>query len=210
MNFKLSNTNISIALGLLACIIAVAFRLFSEADLWYQMFSAILGVIITIIITSLLLNSQSRSDIERERDSEVFREKLRIYQEFLQALYDVLKEEAVTPEEVMRLQFQTSYIAMHTSSRNIREVSQCVSGIVRMYSQCPGEDGRKVLQDEKLLLRNLFDIVEVFRRELYSEHPNFRSETKETLDPVKNKADINAAIENFEFAYSYFGSACRR
>ena len=197
MKFKLSNTNISIALGLLACVIAVAFRLFSEADLWYQMFSAILGVIITVIITNLLLNSQSRSDIERERDSEVFREKLRIYQEFLQALYDVLREEAVTPEEVMRLQFQTSYIAMHTSSRNIREVSQCVSGIVRMYSQCPGEDGRKVLQDEKLLLRNLFDIVEVFRRELYSEHPNF------------NKVDIDAAIENFEFAYGYFGSACK-
>ena len=198
MNFKLSNTNISIALGLLACIIAVTFRLFSEADLWYQMFSAILGVIITVIITNLLLNSQSRSDIERERDSEVFREKLRIYQEFLQALYDVLKEEAVTPEEVMRLQFQTSYIAMHTSSKNIREVSQCVSSIVRMYSQCPGEDGRKVLQDEKLLLRNLFDIVEVFRRELYSEHPNF------------NKADISAAIENFEFAYGYFNSACKK
>ena len=197
MKFKLSNTNISIALGLLACVIAVAFRLFSEADLWYQMFSAILGVIITVIITNLLLNSQSRSDIERERNSEIFREKLRIYQEFLQALYDVLKEEAVTPEEVMRLQFQTSYIAMHTSSRNIREVSQCVSGIVRMYSQCPGEDGRKVLQDEKLLLRNLFDIVEVFRRELYSEHPNF------------NKVDIDAAIENFEFAYGYFGSACK-
>ena len=197
MKFKLSNTNISIALGLLACVIAVAFRLFSEADLWYQMFSAILGVIITVIITNLLLNSQSRSDIERERNSEIFREKLRIYQEFLQALYDVLKEEAVTPEEVMRLQFQTSYIAMHTSSRNIREVSQCVSGIVRMYSQCPGEDGRKVLQDEKLLLRNLFDIVEVFRRELYSERPNF------------NKTDIDSAIENFEFAYGYFNSACK-
>ena len=197
MNFKLSNTNISIALGLLACVIAVAFRLFSEADLWYQMFSAILGVIITVIITNLLLNSQSRSDIERERNSEIFREKLRIYQEFLKALYDVLKEEAVTPEEVMRLQFQTSYIAMHTSSKNIREVSQCVSGIVRMYSQCPGENGKKVLQDEKLLLRNLFDIVEVFRRELYSEHPNF------------NKADIAAAIENFEFAYGYFSSACK-
>ena len=197
MKFKLSNTNISIALGLLACVIAVAFRLFSEADLWYQMFSAILGVIITVIITNLLLNSQSRSDIERERNSEIFREKLRIYQEFLQALYDVLKEEAVTPEEVMRLQFQTSYIAMHTSSGNIREVSQCVSGIVRMYSQCPGEDGRKVLQDEKLLLRNLFDIVEVFRRELYSERPNF------------NKTDIDSAIENFEFAYGYFNSACK-
>lgn len=197
MKFRLSNTNISIALGLLACIIAVAFRLFSEADLWFQMFSAILGVIITVIITNLLLSSQSRSDIERERNSEIFREKLRIYQDFLQALYQVLKEEAVTPEEVMRLQFQTSYIAMHTSSENIRQVSQCVSNIVRMYSQCPGEDGKKILQDEKLLLRNLFDIVEIFRRELYSEKPDF------------TPSDITAAINNFEYAYNYFRSSCK-
>ncbi len=49
MKVKLSNTNISIALGLVAVGVAVAFRLFSEADLWFQMFSAILGVIITII-----------------------------------------------------------------------------------------------------------------------------------------------------------------
>ena len=191
------NTIISIVLGLLAVAIAVAFRLFSEADLWFQMFSAILGVIITIIITNLLLSSQTNSDIERERSSEVFREKLRIYQEFLQALYDVLKEETVTPAEAMRLQFQTSYIAMHTSSRHIHEVSECVSGIVQMYSQCPGENGRKVLRDKELLLKNLFRIVEIFRQELYTDQPDF------------NREDIAQAIKNFDYAYDYFMSSCQ-
>ena len=197
MNAKLGNTNISIALGLVAVGVAVAFRLFSEADLWFQMFSAILGVIITIIITNLLLNSQTSSDIERERNSEIFKEKLRIYQEFLQALYDVLKEDAVTPAEAMRLQFQTSYIAMHTSSEHIREVSVCVSSIVKMYSQCPNENGRKVLQDKELLLRNLFHIVEIFRQELYTDKPDF------------NHDDINTAIKNFDYAYDYFMSSCK-
>ena len=189
---KFSNTNISIALGLVAVGVAVIFRLFSEADLWFQMFSAILGVIITIIITNLLLNSQTNSDIERERSSEVFREKLRIYQEYLQALYEVLKEEAVTPGEAMRLQFQTSYIAMHTSSKHIREVSESVSSIVQMYSQCPGENGRKVLQDKELLMKNLFRIVEIFRQELYFDQTEFNGE------------DIAQAIKNFDYAYDYF------
>ena len=67
MKFKLSNTNISIALGLVAVGVAVVFRLFSEADLWFQMFSAILGVIITIIITNLLLNSRTNSDPRGQR-----------------------------------------------------------------------------------------------------------------------------------------------
>lgn len=191
------NINISIALGLLACVIAVAFRLFSEADLWYQMFSAILGVIITIIITNLLLNSQTSNDLERERNTEIFKEKLRIYQEFLQALYEVLKEEAVTPDEAMRLQFQTSYIAMHTDSQHIREISERVSRIVEMYSQCPNEHGRKVLQDKERLLRNLFEIVEIFRKELYREKPEF------------NRADIDAAIKNFDYAYDYFFASCK-
>ncbi len=191
------NVNISIALGLLAVIIAVAFRLFSEADLWFQMFSAILGVIITIIITNLLLNSQTNSDLQRERNSEIFREKLRIYQEFLQALYDVLKEEAVTPDEAMRLQFQTSYIAMHTSSEHIRQVSECVSSIVKMYSQCPSENGRKVLQDKELLLKNLFRIVGIFRQELYTDQTDF------------NREDIDKAIANFDYAYEYFMASCK-
>lgn len=191
------NINISIALGMLAVIIAVAFRLFSEADLWFQMFSAILGVIITIIITNLLLNSQTSNDIERERNSEIFKEKLRIYQEFLQALYDVLKEEAVTPDEAMRLQFQTSYIAMHTSSENILQISKNVSNIVKMYSQCPSENGKKVIQDRELLLRNLFSIVEIFRKELYKDMKDF------------DRADIDKAIVNFDYVYDYFMSSCK-
>lgn len=191
------NINISIALGMLAVIIAVAFRLFSEADLWFQMFSAILGVIITIIITNLLLNSQTNNDIERERNSEIFKEKLRIYQEFLQALYDVLKEEAVTPDEAMRLQFQTSYIAMHTSSENILQISKNVSNIVKMYSQCPSENGKKVIQDRELLLRNLFSIVEIFRKELYKDMKYF------------DRADIDKAIVNFDYVYDYFMSSCK-
>lgn len=191
------NINISIALGMLAVIIAVAFRLFSEADLWFQMFSAILGVIITIIITNLLLNSQTNNDIERERNSEIFKEKLRIYQEFLQALYDVLKEEAVTPDEAMRLQFQTCYIAMHTSSENILQISKNVSNIVKMYSQCPSENGKKVIQDRELLLRNLFSIVEIFRKELYKDMKDF------------DRADIDKAIVNFDYVYDYFMSSCK-
>ena len=191
------NINISIALGIMACVIAVAFRLFSEADLWFQMFSAILGVIITIIITNLLLNSQSSQDIIRERNAEIFKEKLRIYQEFLQALYTILKEEAVTPDEIMKLQFQTSYIAMHTKSDHIKMICEYVSEIVKMYAQCPNDKGKKVLQNSELLLKNLFGIVEIFKKELYGEKTEL------------NSKDVDAAIDNFEYAYSYFTSNCK-
>jgi hypothetical protein len=67
-----------------------------------------------------------------------------------------------------------------------------------MYSQCPDEQGRKVLQDKELLLRNLFRIVEIFRQELYADKPDF------------NREDIETAIRNFDYAYDYFMTSCKR
>jgi hypothetical protein len=66
-----------------------------------------------------------------------------------------------------------------------------------MYSQCPSENGRKVLQDKELLLKNLFRIVEIFRQELYTDQTDF------------NREDIDKAIANFDYAYEYFMASCK-
>ena len=83
---------ITAVLIILACFFAIYLRLFTQKELWYEMFAAVLGVIITAIITMILLRGQSDNDVERERASKVFEEKLRIYQEYLQTLYDVIKD----------------------------------------------------------------------------------------------------------------------
>lgn len=152
---------ISFALGLIACIIVVFLRLFSIADLWFQMFAAILGVIITAIITQVLLKGQTENDSERERSSEVFREKLKIYMDFLRMLCDTLKDKRLTEEEAMQMQFQMSYIAMHTKSENIEQISKSVKAIVEAYTT----HGHK--PTSKQLLPQLFNIVACFRTELY-------------------------------------------
>lgn len=43
----------------LACFFAIYLRLFTEKELWYEMFAAVLGVVITAIITMILLRGQS-------------------------------------------------------------------------------------------------------------------------------------------------------
>lgn len=105
-------------------------RLFTQKELWYEMFAAVLGVIITAIITMILLRGQSDNDVERERASKVFEEKLRIYQEYLQTLYDVIKDGSLSDEEKMQLEFQTSYVAMHCSPCYIASVSTAVKKII--------------------------------------------------------------------------------
>ena len=78
----------TIALIVIACAFAVYLRLYTGKELWYEMFAAIIGVIITAIITMMLLIGQTDSDEKREKKGKVFEEKLRIYQEYLSTLYE--------------------------------------------------------------------------------------------------------------------------
>lgn len=152
---------LSTLLALAAFGVAVLFRIFSVSDVWAQMFAALIGAMITVIITLLLLQGQTESDVNREKSSEVFREKLKIYMDFLKMLCDTLKDKKLTEEESMQLQFQMSYIAMHTQSKNIELLSRNVKDIVEVYTK----PGHKPTSEE--LLPRLFNIVACFREELY-------------------------------------------
>lgn len=54
-------------LVVIACFFAVYLRLFTGKELWYEMFAAILGVIITAIITVLLLKGQTENEEKLEK-----------------------------------------------------------------------------------------------------------------------------------------------
>ena len=122
-------------LVVVACSFAVYLKLFTGKELWYEMFAAVLGVIITAVITMILLRGQTNNDVERERDAKVFEEKLRIYQDFLQKLQDVIKDHTLSDEEKTLLQFQASYVAMHCEPECIQKVSESVKQIFGMYVQ---------------------------------------------------------------------------
>lgn len=182
---------ITVVLTVLACVFAVYLRLFTGKELWYEMFAAMLGTIITAIITMILLRGQSDTDIERERAAKIFEEKLRIYEEFLHTLCDVIKDHSLSDEEKIRLEFQTSYVAMHCDSKYIATVSNAVRELIEY--ECPDEEkaenpaGKSNSPDP--LLDNLFAIVEAFRKDLYGD--DFKFDGKYKL----------ATLENFSDAY---------
>lgn len=182
---------ITALLAIVACFFSIYLRLFTPKDLWYEMFAAVLGVVITAIITMILLRGQSDNAVEQERASKVFEEKLRIYQEYLQTLYEVIKDGCLSDEEKMRLEFQTSYVAMHCSPCYIASVSMAVKRIIELT--CSEEkdnvnNGGKSNAPEPLL-ENLFCVVEAFRKDLYGADFNFDSEHKQ------------ATLFNFSEAY---------
>lgn len=183
---------ITAVLVVLACFFAIYLRLFTEKELWYEMFAAVLGVIITAIITMILLRGQSDNYVERERAAKIFEEKLKIYQDYLHTLCDVIKDHSLSDEEKIRLEFQTSYVAMHCNSKYIATVSNAVKELIEYC--CPDEDSESKNRNNKSgspdpLLDNLFCIVEAFRKDLYGDDFQFDDNHKRNT------------LENFSDAY---------
>ena len=174
-------------LVVIACFFAVYLRLFTGKELWYEMFAAVLGVIITAVITMILLRGQSDDDVERERAAKIFGEKLRIYQDYLHTLCDVIKDHSLSDEEKIRLEFQTSYVAMHCDSKYIATVSNAVKELIEYC--CPDEDSENLSRKNRSgspdpLLDNLFFIVEAFRKDLYGD--DFKFDDKHKQDTLEN------------------------
>ncbi len=167
-------------------------RSWAESEIASQLFAALAGAVIAAFITSILLRLQTQSQAKliegqaaieqkKEKEAKVYEEKLRIYQEFLHKLNDIIRDNKIDKEEVIDLQFQVSFIDMHTSAEHIKEISKHVANIVRNINK-PSEDFN--------LLEEMFAINETFREELYQ-----KKETEIADDNKQNRTD---AVDNFK------------
>lgn len=144
----------TVALIIIACAFAVYLRLYTGKELWYEMFAAIIGVIITAIITMMLLVGQTDSDEKREKKGKVFEEKLRIYQEYLSTLYDVIKDGKNTNEEKLKLAFKTSSVAMHCAPERVEKISESVKEIFKRTIKEDGNALEKLSEEDlKVVLK---------------------------------------------------------
>ena len=180
-----------ICLFALLVIIAAISGTWPGKDVSAQFFSAISGALIAAIITLFLLKGQTEVEADRQRDSKVFAEKLRIYQGFLRKLCDVVKDQNITSEEEIELQFQVSYIAMHTSSKTISSISEQVSEIVVNLKQGT--------PDANNMLMQLFYIADSFYEELYKEKNGFDPKDREnTIENFKSILVPLKLIDDYE------------
>lgn len=173
---------------------------FKGYEPYQQLIAAMLSVAATGVITALLLIFQRKQqeeltskqqvfEKERLQETKVFEEKLRIYKVFLHKLCDVVKDQKITPEEEIELQFQVSYIAMHTSSKSINNISVQVKDIIERIKR---NDPNK-----KIMLKELFEIADSFNEELYDnkncDDDKNKNQESNDEDDIRGKT-----IENFE------------
>lgn len=192
----------SVLLLLLFVFVATLSGTWPSSEISAQIMAALAGAVVTAIITMFLLLGQTSSEEQKERNAKIFEEKLQIYNGFLQKLCDVVSNMEISKQEEIELEFQVARIAMHTSAESINQVSEQVSKIVENIKTYKNIDGG--------VLTELFQIADVFYKELYGQdydYENYRSQTIDNFRTILQtdkdirsyrKAQRNALQESYE------------
>ena len=90
-------------LCLISGIVVVFFRLFSLKDLWYETYAAIIGVVITAVITFILLKGQTENEEEREKSLEIHKRKIEVYASLVHEIWSKLDDNRLTKEEMLEI-----------------------------------------------------------------------------------------------------------
>lgn len=142
-----------------------------------QLLSAFLGSAVVATITFILLKGQTKSQNTVQQNTRIFENKLQAYESFLNDLqYVVVKNDVTTDDEKM-LQFAVAAISMHTDSKELLRISQCLKEIIQKIRTKESVDNT--------MWHELMEIVYIFQRSLYMEN-------SKALD-----SNIEQALRNF-------------
>ena len=247
----------SVILGVMILLGAWFFQVFTDLEIASRLMAAILGVVITAIITQLLLQGQTDKEehlrknqqewqaeqdklkqdrqkelaketrewqeqqalktkewqeqqdkkteqwrIDHDRSNTVFCEKLKIYKNFLDTLYDVVKDRKLTEDEKLQLEYKTSLVAMHCKPANLDSVSAAVRNVIS--SVCPSDEAKKQKSQGNIpLLESLLGVVEALKIDLYDVDVKKDGNMDDNdLDKMLFSSAIKTnTINNFQKAY---------
>lgn len=193
------------------CIIIVAVLISESKDLPLTIIGAVLGVAMTVFATYFLFKGQSNQQIELqniewegEKETEIFKQKLKNYQTFLDALCKYVETKDEASKSILK--FRTAALAMHCDEKQITKTNNAVGEIINMC-KTPYND------DEKLLI-TLFGISDVFKGALYPENTTdhsdaylnsittltetFEQEDIESSDPEEENKDTQEQEEKID------------
>lgn len=133
-NFFKSNGAIICLIVLLFLVMGVVFilfHLFSTRDFSYEICCALIGTIITAVITVFLLQGQSSSDEKKDKNIKIYKNKLEVYSEYVRQMWEtIIDDEKLEDEEWNNLRVQTfGKLIFYLDADAIQNLTQYVSEI---------------------------------------------------------------------------------
>jgi len=105
------------------CIISVLLNIFAIDQLPASFIGAAFGALITVIVTNILLKSQTESQEEKERSMKVFENKTPLFQDYIKRLWKIWACHIVTSEEYEKLLgLYYSDLLIYLSKNNSSEI----------------------------------------------------------------------------------------
>lgn len=127
--------------------------------------SAVIGAFISMLITDQQLENQSKHGLQVQKNSKVYEERLDVYKNYLNTVGDVLlqKPQRLSDNEILKLEFATALLGLHTNGRNLEFISEKIKNIISNYNR----SNAPVISED--LISNLLEIVEQLKNQLYED-----------------------------------------
>ncbi|MBD5380163.1 MAG: hypothetical protein HDR74_09865 [Bacteroides sp.] len=190
------------------CIIGLAIvtvLLIDIKELPITIIGALLGVAMTVLATYFLFKGQSKlqrdlvneqskqqlymvnEELKQEKEVEIFKARLKAYQDFLDSLSAYLQTKQETDKS--KLKFHTAALAMHGDKKSLTKVNNTVKTII---DECNGENS-----DDRKLIPALFNLSEIFRQDLYPEVETESADDKNFTDSITEFAESSRYADGY-------------
>jgi hypothetical protein len=165
--------------------VSVSFGIFEIEILPSQFYGALIGVVITAIITVLLLQGQTAKEEEHEKNVKVFEKKQEIYHTFLEKLQVIIQDGEITigkkiddkgtidrsVDELKDIIFQLCYLQLHSRESTVNDILDHIAGIIMLmngFNAKNESDKQKEMADYYANLSGLLSNMTVsLRKDLY-------------------------------------------
>lgn len=154
-----------------------------------NLITAFVGVVLSALVTLVLLNGQTKDEEDKERKMKLYNAKLEVYSHFVSSMYEVLRDNQITEEELLNLRTklfgQVSFYAKD-------DILKLINNELR----------EKNYTDTQQMQRSFANIASILQRDLRDDWPvNEKSsyELWDTFDELLDKSlggnDTDEAIE---------------
>ena len=167
--------------------------------------SGVIGAILTTIITLILLSNQSEREEKVTKNSVVYEEKLKIYNNFLDIIGKALEDGKLSADEIQKIIHGFSTLRIHLSAENSIKIEEAVRSINNEFFFVD-ENG---IQDLDKYISLYTNLTNVFRSELYNlssanQLPNFNFSNLKAI--AFKPRNISILINSFDDLIKEFGS----
>jgi len=113
------------------CFISVLLNIFSIDQLPSSFVGAVFGALITVVVTAVLLKSQSQSEEEIKRNVNVFEKKSPIFQDFINKLWVIWSDHIVTSKEYEKLveMYYSNLLIYLPNEESSDKINKCLVNI---------------------------------------------------------------------------------